>query len=143
MIVRQVTIHDPYGLHARPAAVLARKAKSFDADISLCVENKKADAKSILDILGLAVGPGMVVNIEASGRDAGMALDEICDLIGNGMCEEKEQLSSQRRFSESHVFRNTVHAAEEFVKSEVFHVHNYLRNSVRVQPDKTMENFAR
>ncbi|GAB6058129.1 HPr family phosphocarrier protein [Desulfonatronum parangueonense] len=143
MIVRQVTIHDPYGLHARPAAMLARKAKSFDADINLCVENKKADAKSILDILGLAVGPGMVVNIEASGNDAGMALDEICDLIGNGMREEKERLLDQRKFPDKDVFRNTVHAAEEFVKSEVFHVQSYLRNSVRVQPEKTVENYAR
>ena len=143
MIARQVTIQDPYGLHARPAAVLARKAKSFNADINLCVENKKADAKSILDILGLAVGPGMIVNIEASGHDAGTALDELCELIGNGMIEQTENASTQRKLADKPTIRKTVRAAEEFVKTEVFHVQNYLRNSVRVQSDKILENVAR
>ena len=39
------TINDPIGLHARPATMLAKEAKNFEAEIVLFANGKKANAK--------------------------------------------------------------------------------------------------
>ena len=73
----QVVVKGEHGLHARPAGVLAKQAQSFEADIFLVNDGQKADAKSILDVLTLAAGPGDVVEIHARGEDAEKALDSL------------------------------------------------------------------
>ena len=88
MIVKSTSIRNKYGLHARPAAVLARKAQSYEAAVTLRCSQKSADAKSILDILSLCLGPSVQVDIAAAGDDADKAVREICDLFENGMEED-------------------------------------------------------
>jgi phosphocarrier protein len=75
--ILQVVVKGDHGLHARPAGVLAKQAQSFEADIFLVNDGQKADAKSILDVLTLAAGPGDVVEIHARGEDADQALDTL------------------------------------------------------------------
>lgn len=74
---RQVVVANDHGLHARPAGKLAQQAQSFQADISLVHEDQEVDAKSILDILTLAAGPGNVLEIRATGSDAEAAVDSL------------------------------------------------------------------
>lgn len=76
-----VTVLDDYGLHARPAANLAKVAQSFQADITLRTEGQSADAKSILDILALAAGRNAEVTLECSGADAEHAGETIVRLF--------------------------------------------------------------
>lgn len=80
---RKVIIASENGLHARPAGKVAREAQSFEADISLILNDQKADAKSILDILTLAAGPGNVLELRASGADADAALERLEQLFAN------------------------------------------------------------
>lgn len=70
---RQVRVANDHGLHARPAGKLAQAAQSFAADILLVHDGQEVDAKSILDVLTLAAGPGEVIEIRASGDDAAEA----------------------------------------------------------------------
>lgn len=65
-----VTVLDDFGLHARPAANLARLAQNFEAEISLCAGSQSADAKSILDILSLAAARDTELKLTCRGRDA-------------------------------------------------------------------------
>lgn len=65
-----VTVLDDFGLHARPAANLARMAQNFEAEISLCAGEQTADAKSILDILSLAASRDTELSITCRGKDA-------------------------------------------------------------------------
>ena len=76
-----VVIHDELGLHARPAARLAQTAQGFAADIRLRADQGEADAKSILDILSLAVGYGSRVTLVCSGVDAEAAADTLRTLL--------------------------------------------------------------
>lgn len=78
---REVIVAGDHGLHARPAGKLAQKAQSFEAEISLVHEGQEVDAKSILDVLTLAAGPGDVVEIRANGSDAAEALDSLEELF--------------------------------------------------------------
>ncbi len=79
--VRQVLVANQLGLHARPASQIAREAQAFAASISLAVQDQTVDAKSILDVLTLAAGPGSTVEIRANGQDAEMAVEKISQLF--------------------------------------------------------------
>ncbi len=85
---RQVVVASEHGLHARPAGKVAQCAQSFEAAIALIHENQEADAKSILDILTLAAGPGNSVEIRALGDDAEQALDSLEKLFANKFEED-------------------------------------------------------
>lgn len=72
---RTVIITLRQGLHARPAALLARRAKSFDAQISLAAHGRIADARSVVAIMALGVRHGDEVILGAEGNEAAQALD--------------------------------------------------------------------
>jgi len=80
---RKVVVSSENGLHARPAGRLAQEAQAFDAVISLIYEDQSVDAKSILDILTLAAGPGNLLELRAEGEDAEAALDRLEALFLN------------------------------------------------------------
>jgi phosphocarrier protein FPr/phosphocarrier protein len=63
------------GLHARPAALLARRAKSFGAQISLAAHGRVADARSVVAIMALGVRHGDAVFLRAEGSEAARALE--------------------------------------------------------------------
>jgi len=77
----QVSLDNEFGLHARPAAILAREAQKFSSDIRLSFNGREVDAKSILDILTLAATRGSPLSIKASGEDAPDAVRRIRELI--------------------------------------------------------------
>lgn len=72
-----VRVHSEMGLHARPAAQLAREAQRFSSNIRLVSGDMCVDAKSILEILTLAAGRGASLEIQADGHDAREALDSL------------------------------------------------------------------
>jgi phosphotransferase system HPr (HPr) family protein len=69
----KVAVLDDYGLHARPAATLARTAQMFRAETRLICGENSADAKSILDILALAASRNTELILECRGEDAASA----------------------------------------------------------------------
>jgi multiphosphoryl transfer protein len=71
---RTVVITLRQGLHARPAALLARRAKSFGAHISLAAHGRIADARSVVAIMALGVRHGDEVILRAEGNEAAQAL---------------------------------------------------------------------
>lgn len=73
IFIAAVTVLDDYGLHARPAASLARAAQEFKADIRLISGESSADVKSILDLLSLAAGKNEQLTLECRGEDASAA----------------------------------------------------------------------
>ena len=62
------------GLHARPAALLAQRAKSFGAQISLGAHGRNANARSVVALMALGVRQGDQLSIEARGADAEQAV---------------------------------------------------------------------
>ena len=77
------TLINASGLHARPAAEFVRMASTFDARISL----NGVDAKSLLRIMGLGLGKGAAVSLEATGPQARVALDALIELLESGFGE--------------------------------------------------------
>ena len=69
------------GLHARAAAKIAALASRFQADIVLEKDGAQADARSILDILGLGCPQGTEIRLRAEGPEAVQAVAAISDLF--------------------------------------------------------------
>lgn len=82
-ISKELTIVNKLGLHARAATKLAQLCQNFTAKISLELEDKSADASSIMALMLLAGGQGKIVKVTAQGPDAEQALAEISQLIGD------------------------------------------------------------
>jgi len=79
--MRRVLVSNQLGLHARPASQIAREAQAFASSISISGPEQTVDAKSILDVLTLAAGPGSTLEIRASGHDAELAVEKISQLF--------------------------------------------------------------
>lgn len=71
------------GLHARPAADFVKTAARFEARVRV----NGVDAKSLLAIMALALPKGAPVSIEATGADAGDAVDALVELVRSGFGE--------------------------------------------------------
>ncbi|MBO0959024.1 HPr family phosphocarrier protein [Neobacillus sp. MM2021_6] len=81
MLVKQVEVKLKTGLQARPAALFVQEANRFSADIFLEKDGKKVNAKSIMGLMSLAVGSGVVINIIADGDDEDRAINVLTDFI--------------------------------------------------------------
>jgi phosphotransferase system HPr (HPr) family protein len=91
MISTQVTIMDPVGLHARPAALFVNLANKFSADISICnlsAEGPWVNAKSILSLLTCGVQQGDQIGIKADGSDEILAVEALEKLVRSDFTED-------------------------------------------------------
>ena len=84
MARRRVEIVNAYGLHMRPADKFVRLAKSFQADVSVCHGETRANGKSILDMASLAAECGAILDLEARGPDGEEALAALAELVAAG-----------------------------------------------------------
>jgi multiphosphoryl transfer protein len=70
LLAQTLTIPLRQGLHARPAALLAQRAKSFRAHTTLRAHGRSANARSVVAIMALGARHGEELRIEVSGADA-------------------------------------------------------------------------
>lgn len=81
MIEKEVVVKNGSGLHARPATLLVKKASSFKSDVSIEYNGKKANVKSLIGVLSLAVTKNATIKVVASGDDEALAVEEIAKLV--------------------------------------------------------------
>jgi multiphosphoryl transfer protein len=74
MKTTRVTVRLPHGLHARPAARLARLLRRFRARVLFRLGNRVANAGSFLSILLLAATFNTQLEIQATGEDEDAAI---------------------------------------------------------------------
>jgi phosphotransferase system HPr (HPr) family protein len=80
---RTVTIGDPQGLHARPAADFVTAARDFECDLEIRVGDRSGNCKSLLSVLKLGVAHGTLVTLQGSGADEERAVAELAELLGH------------------------------------------------------------
>ena len=71
------TIKDEVGIHARPAGLLAKKAKEFESTITIQKGEKSVNATKLMMLMGLGVKCGETVTITVEGTDEEKAVAEI------------------------------------------------------------------
>ncbi|GHF78613.1 HPr family phosphocarrier protein [Thalassotalea marina] len=86
---REVLISNKLGLHARAATKLAQLTQKFDAQVTVKLGDKEADASSIMGLMLLAGGKGKVVTVITKGQEAEQALTQVCQLFTDKFEEDE------------------------------------------------------
>ncbi len=84
---QKVIITNKSGLHARPAAKIARIAQEAHHDVSISHGSSKADASSIIDILSLACPLGAKIKLKIHSKKDVSVLKELIQLFETGFGE--------------------------------------------------------
>ena len=71
------TITDEIGIHARPAGMLAKKAKAFESSVTIAKGEKEAALTKLMAVMALGVKHGDTVTVKAEGADEEAAIAEI------------------------------------------------------------------
>ena len=87
-MVRELEITNRRGLHARASAKFVAMAESFDADIEVSsaedgMGGEKVCGTSIMGLMMLAASIGTEISVEATGAQAGPALDALEQLVAD------------------------------------------------------------
>lgn len=83
VVTARVVLGEP--LHARPAGQLARALAGLEATVWLDTETRSADARSILNVLGLGADTGTEIVVRASGVAAEAALTVALGVLAPGL----------------------------------------------------------
>ncbi|GAB3477245.1 HPr family phosphocarrier protein [Amycolatopsis cihanbeyliensis] len=86
MVERRVTVASKVGLHARPAALVAKTAAAQQVQVTIAKDGHDAVAAgSVLNLMTLAAGHGDEVLISAEGEGAQAAVDTVADLVASDL----------------------------------------------------------
>ena len=77
----EITITNPAGLHARPAAEFVKRAKASSSKITVKANDKTVNAKSMLGYSSLAPPRGPPIAIEIDGDDADQVITDFTALL--------------------------------------------------------------
>jgi phosphocarrier protein len=86
-VTRTAQVVNERGLHARAAALVARVADGFEAEVTIAAKSEQVSASSIMGMLMLGAATGTTLVIEAEGADAEAAADALVALVENGFEE--------------------------------------------------------
>lgn len=87
MYVKEVTVENQVGLHARPATFFIQKANEYKASIWVEKEERRVNAKSLLGVLSLGIVGGTAIRIIADGPDEQAAVDGLVKLVNSSFSE--------------------------------------------------------
>lgn len=87
MVRKKVTIKNPTGLHLRPAGLFCKTAMQFHSKITFLSNHTTANAKSVLSVLGACIKRGDSIELICEGEDEEEALQEMVQLVEDGLGE--------------------------------------------------------
>ena len=93
MFMKEITVNNQVGLHARPATFFIQKANEFKSSIWVEKEDEKKEderrvnAKSLLGILSLGIVKGTTIKLGAEGPDEEAAINALVELINSEFTE--------------------------------------------------------
>jgi phosphocarrier protein HPr len=87
-VVKEITVGNKLGIHARPAALFVKTANRFVCDVFVEKDGEKINGKSIMGLMMLAAGPGSKLTLHVRGADAHAAIAEIEALVQRKFDEE-------------------------------------------------------
>ncbi|MBR1852709.1 MAG: HPr family phosphocarrier protein [Lachnospiraceae bacterium] len=75
------TIKDAVGIHARPAGLLAKLAKTFTSTVTLEKDGKSVNVTKLMMLMGMGIKCGDTVNFTVEGEDEEAAAKAIEDFM--------------------------------------------------------------
>ena len=90
MIEKIVTINNPLGIHARPAALIVQEAARFKAEITFSKDDVRGiNGKSIMGVMMLAASRGTELVLTTTGDNESGAADALETLIAERFGEHE------------------------------------------------------
>ena len=87
MVSRKVVVHNPSGLHLRPAGTLCKEAMKYKSLVTFTFGDTTANAKSVLSVLGACVKENDEIELVCEGEDEEKALEALYSIIQSGLGE--------------------------------------------------------
>ncbi len=87
MFMKETTVSNQVGLHARPATFFIQKANEYKSSIWVEKDERRVNAKSLLGVLSLGIVKGTVINLIADGPDEEAAVNALVELINSDFSE--------------------------------------------------------
>ena len=87
MYMKETTVNNQVGLHARPATFFIQKANEFKSSIWVEKDDRRVNAKSLLSVLSLGIVKGTAINLIADGPDEEAAINALVELINSEFAE--------------------------------------------------------
>ena len=78
---KNIKVRNRDGIHARPSVKVVELANEFPCDIFIIKDDLKVNGKSILEVLTLAASYGTELTVEAIGKDAEKAVNEVATML--------------------------------------------------------------
>jgi phosphocarrier protein len=88
-VVRELTICNKKGLHARASARFVQTVEKFDADVRVMRCGEIVGGTSIMGLMMLAAAPGTKITVEATGREAAEVIAALAALIDSRFGENE------------------------------------------------------
>ena len=80
-VVRELTICNKKGLHARASARFVQTVEKFDADVRVMRCGETVGGTSIMGLMMLAAAPGTSITVEATGKEAAEVIEALAALV--------------------------------------------------------------
>ncbi|KFI47487.1 HPr family phosphocarrier protein [Bifidobacterium biavatii] len=82
MVTRTITINDPVGIHARPAAQFAQAVTASGCTVTIAKQGgNPVPAGSILSVMGLGIKQGDAVEVNVEGDNAEAVADNLTNIL--------------------------------------------------------------
>ena len=88
MLRQKIKIHNPTGLHLRPAGIFCNTASNYKYKVLFEYDNTlNANAKSVLSVLGACIKSGDEIVLICDGEDEEEAMKAMVEAIESGLGE--------------------------------------------------------
>lgn len=88
MLRQKIKIHNPTGLHLRPAGIFCNTASNYICKVMFEYDNMlNANAKSVLSVLGACIKSGDEIVLICDGEDEEEAMKAMVEAIESGLGE--------------------------------------------------------
>ncbi len=88
MISKTLTVTNKLGIHARPAGLIVDITGPAKSEVFIIFDGSKANAKSILNVMMLAIPMGSEVKFEVDGEDEEDVIQKLEQLFNDKFNEE-------------------------------------------------------
>ncbi|MDR0518005.1 MAG: HPr family phosphocarrier protein [Fibromonadaceae bacterium] len=88
MIEHKLTVQNSLGIHTRPAGYIVNITSIAQSSIDLIYLGQKVNAKSILNLMMLAIEPGAELVFLIDGKDENKVAEELTELFNNKFYED-------------------------------------------------------
>ena len=86
-LIRELTLTNKKGLHARASARFVQTVEKFDADVRVMRCGEIVGGTSIMGLMMLGAGPGTTITVEATGPQAAEVVAALAALVAGRFTE--------------------------------------------------------